>query len=138
MEEISTKIDIAYAGSKVRFSLRSGSDKKLCITKLDTDGMKILRERIKRIEEDYTWKRLGALEREKGLTKEKPGSESHELVHEKREECENVLPGEDRYYFHLRVKNHSKRYGQFRLFGYQKGDLFCITHFDLLGKIHHS
>ena len=37
------------------------------------------------------------------------------------------------YYFHIRID----KTGLFRIFGYQKGQLFCITHIDPRGKLNH-
>lgn len=133
-----SKIDLAYADRKVRFSLRGCLHKRrFSILDVEKQALPLLLTRLKHLEDEYTWKMLASAPRENGLTREFSGSESFDLIDEKRSECEGPAMGNDDFFFHLRVKNQDKYYGLFRLFGYQKGDLFCVTHFDVRGELQH-
>jgi hypothetical protein len=133
-----TKIDIAHADSQVRFSLRSCSTKKKHSTmSVDRSALAVLSKRLMHLEDKYTWRQLAAEKRNKGLTSETKGSKSYNEIHECRENCEGSFGLDEDYYFHFRVKDGSPEFGKFRIFGYQKDDMFCITHFDVKGLFHH-
>jgi len=133
-----TKIDIAHADSQVRFSLRSCSVKKKHSTaSVDRSALTVLSKRLMHLEDKYTWKQLASEDRNKGLTPETKGSESYNQIHECKENSEGAFGLDENYYFHFRVKDRDSQFGKFRIFGYQKGDLFCITHFDVKGLFHH-
>jgi len=133
-----SKIDLGYAERKVRFSLRACFHRKrFCVLDVEKQALPLMLSRLKHLEDEYTWKMLASAPREVGLTKEFVGTDSYNRIEEKRSECEGVGMGAEDYFFHLRVKNQDKHYGLFRLFGYQKGDLFCVTHFDLKGELQH-
>ncbi|MCX6731461.1 MAG: hypothetical protein NTX55_00500 [Candidatus Parcubacteria bacterium] len=130
-DQIPSKIDLRYAESKVIFSICDCSlNKDYCFNRLSREDTKKFLKKLRHIEK-MTWKQLVSLPRESGLTPEKIGSESFNMIGE--QDCsEQNLVGEQ-YYFHFRVEEK----GLFRVFGYQKGQLFCITHIDPSGKIHH-
>lgn len=86
-------------------------------------------QRLQHLEE-LTWKQVSVLSRGKGLTPEKPDSDSHKLILE--EDPNGRLTGE-KYYFHFRVDQSGQ---PFRVFGFQSENIFYITHFDPKGKIH--
>lgn len=132
-----SKIDLAYSGSKVRFSLRGCEHKKdYSVIHVDSRAFSVLQKRLMDLEDKYSWKMLSGLSREQGLTSELIGTNSYEKIKEQYYLCEGPSMGDEEYFFHIRVKNKSKEYSKFRIFGYQKRDLFCITHFDVDGKIH--
>lgn len=79
-----------------------------------------------------TWAQWVGLQREKGLTVERPESDSFVMIDEQNT-SESKISGE-KYYFHFRVE----QTGLFRVFGYQRGQFFAITHIDRGGVIHHS
>lgn len=85
------------------------------------------------IEDNLTWKEFVNLPREKGVTKERPGSVTYNLISEQKECYEGPTLGDDDYFYHFRVKDGTL----FRVFGYQNRDMFCITHFDVSGDFHH-
>lgn len=76
-----------------------------------------------------TWRQFAALDRKNGLTVEDKNSESFSMINEQNTSAQKIA---EQYYFHFRVDPVTK----FRVFGYQKGKYFCITHLDPLGKIH--
>jgi len=126
-----SKIDLRHAGSSVVFSICDCSlNKNYSFFNLSREEATKLIKRLQYIEK-MTWRQLVGLTRDKGLTSEIPGSESFNMIHEQ-DSSEQGLANE-RYYFHFRVEQE----GLFRVFGYQKGQLFCITHIDPEGKIHH-
>jgi len=71
-----------------------------------------------------------AMDREHGVTLEKRGSESFEMIDGQNTSASKLL---EQYYYHFRVEQK----GVFRIFGYQYRQFFCITHIDPIGKIHH-
>ena len=132
MEEsgTTTKIDLQYADKTVCFSIASCSlDKKYSLIGLTKEEVKKLIEKLKRFEEK-TWKQLAAQPRKSGLTPERKGSKSFNLVDNQNPNKDKLL---EQHYFHLRIEQK----GLFRIFGYQKGHVFYITHIDRKGNIHH-
>lgn len=133
-----TKIDFGYADHKIRFSLRSCCTKKKYSTaSVDRTAIAALSKRLMHLEDKYTWKQLSSEDRNKGLTPETKNSESYNEIDACREECERDFGLNEKHYFHFRVKDGSAELGKFRVFGYQKEDMFCITHFDVKGAFHH-
>ncbi|BFT94103.1 MAG: hypothetical protein MNSN_05160 [Minisyncoccus archaeiphilus] len=130
--EISTKIDLKYAESKVIFCILDCSlDKNYSFWKLDSklDAEKFI-SRLKHIEK-MTWKQLASLDRKRGLTPEFSNSESFKMINEQDSSLQQV--GGEYYYFHFRIEED----GLFRVFGYQESQFFHITHIDPKGKVHH-
>ena len=126
-----SKIDLRHAESRVVFSFCDCSlDKKHSFYDISRDEATKLINRLRYIEK-MTWKQLASLSREDGLTSEDIGCNNFEMIKQK-DTSEQQMTGE-RYYFHLRIE----KKGLFRVFGYQKGQLFCITHVDPRGKINH-
>ena len=126
-----SKIDARYAESKVLFSISDCTTaKNYSFWCLDRTQAEDLLKRLRYFEQ-LEWRQFGALDREHGLSVEKPDSESFKMIHEQNSSPEKLI---EQYYFHFRVEQK----GLFRVFGYQKGRLFCITHIDPGGKIHHS
>ena len=126
-----SKIDVRYAEHKVLFSICDCTTSKpysfWCLDRLHAE------EFIKRLRhlEQLEWRQLSALDRERGLTVEKTGSDSFNMIHEQNSSLEKIT---EQYYFHFRVEQRVL----FRVFVYQKGRLFCITHLDADGLIHHD
>ncbi len=126
-----SKIDLLHAESRVVFSICDCSlDKNYSFYGLCREEATKLIKRLQHIEK-MTWRQLVGLSREKGLTSERPNSESFNII-DAQNSSEQKISGE-KYYFHIRIE----QTGLFRIFGYQKGQLFCITHIDPRGKIHH-
>jgi hypothetical protein len=128
---ISTKIDLRYAEEKVIFSILDCSlDKKYSFWCLNNkEQAKKFLGKLQHIEK-LTWKQLISLPRKNGLTSEIRGSSNFDLIHEQNTSEKKIV---ERYYFHFRVE----QTGLFRVFGYQKGQFFQITHIDPNGKINH-
>lgn len=132
MEKLTpSKIDLRHAESRVVFSICDCSlNKNYSFYGLNrTEAAKFI-NKLQHIEK-MTWRQLASLPREKGITPEKPASESFNMICEQ-DFSEQGLTNE-KYYFHFRIE----QVGLFRIFGYQKDQLFCITHIDRKGKIHH-
>jgi len=55
---------------------------------------------------------------------------SFDMIHNQNSSEQKLV---EQYYSHFRVEQK----GLFRIFGYQKGQLFCITHIDQNGTTHH-
>jgi len=126
-----SKIDLRYTDSRVVFSICDCSlDKNYSFYKLNRGKATKLIKKLQYIEK-MTWRKLIGLSRKKGLTSEKPNSASFNII-DAQNSSEQKIAGE-KYYFHLRIEQS----GLFRVFGYQKEQLFCITHIDPNGKIHH-
>jgi hypothetical protein len=125
-----SKIDLLHAESRVIFYFCDCSLRKdYSFYGLDRVEAENLIKRLKYIEK-MTWRQFAALSRENGLTPEKPGSDNFNIIRgQDSSEQQLVEP----YYFHFRVGKTKL----FRVFGYQNGQLFCITHIDLKGKINH-
>lgn len=125
------KFDLRYAETKVRFSICDCSlDKKYSFWRLDDkEQAKRFIEKLKHFEK-LTWVQFAALPRKNGLTTEKPGSQNFDLIHTQNTSESQLV---EQYYFHFRVE----QVNLFRVFGYQRGQLFCITHIDPHGKINH-
>ena len=128
--ETSTKFDLQCAEKKVYFSICDCSlDKKYSFWCLDKEQAKKFIEKLRHIEK-MTWRQFVGLLREKGLTPEKFDSPNFDLIHEQNTSESKLV---EQYYFHFRVEQK----GLFRVFGYQKGQFFYITHIDPKGKINH-
>jgi len=126
-----SKIDLSYPESRVAFSFRDCSlDKKYSFYELGKEKAKKLITRLGHIEK-MTWRQLVGLLREEGLTPEKPNSPSFEMIDNQNSSGQKISG--EKYYFHIRIEEA----GLFRVFGYQEGPFFCITHIDPNGKIHH-
>lgn len=129
-DSVSTKIDFKYAEKSVFFSFCDCSlDKKYSFWSLEKVKAKELRDRLGHIEK-MIWKQLASLGRKDGLTTEIRGTKSFNMI-EAQDSSGQKIVGEQ-YYFHFRVEKIDK----FRVFGYQKGQLFCITHIDHNGNMH--
>lgn len=128
--ETPTKFDLQYAEYKVIFSICDCSlDKKYSFYNLNKeDAVKFMR-RLQYIEK-LTWKQFASLPRKNGVTTEKQDSENFDLIHIQNSSERKLV---EQYYFHFRVE----QIGLFRIFGYQRCQLFCITHIDPDGKINH-
>lgn len=133
MDELDTptKFDLQYAETKVRFSICDCSlDKKYSFWRFDDkEQAKRFIEKLKHIEK-LKWAEFAALPRKNGLTPEKPGSPNFDLIHAQNTSESQLV---EQYYFHFRIEP----IGLFRVFGYQCGQFFCITHIDPHGKINH-
>ncbi len=126
-----SKIDLYHAESRAVFSICDCSlNKKYSFYSLSREEAEKLIKRLRHLEK-HTWKQLANLSRKNGLTPESSGSENFEMIKEQ-DTSEQQITGE-RYYFHFRVEET----GLFRVFGYQRGQLFCITHIDPNGRINH-
>jgi len=90
-----------------------------------------LMDRLRYLEK-FKWKQLASLDRADGLTVEDPNSESYAMIDRQNYELEQFT---EKYYFHLRIE---KQKGKFRIFGYQRRNVFCITQIDYKGQIHHT
>jgi hypothetical protein len=125
-----SKIDLLHAESRVIFYFCNCSlHKNLSFYGLNRVEAEKLIKRLQHIEK-MTWGQLAALPREKGLTPDRPGSGNFDMIHGQDSSEQQLV---ELYYFHLRIEET----GLFRVFGYQKGQLFCITHIDPKGKINH-
>ncbi len=132
MEGIDTpsKIDLRFAEDKIVFTISECSlDKKYSFWNLTKEEAKEFIGRIKHLEK-MTWKQISALDRKHGLTVENSDSESFSMIHSQNN-CDRKMV--EQYYFHMRIIVD----GVFRIFGYQRDQLFCITHIDSRGIIHH-
>ena len=132
MEEsgTTTKIDLRYAEHSIQFDIIDCStDKKYSFHSLNREEAEKLIKRLRYIGK-MTWKQLVALPRKNGLTPEKQQSPNFDLIHKQNSSEERIT---EQYYFHFRVEQN----GLFRVFGYQRKNLFCITHIDPKGKINH-
>ena len=132
MDEFDTpsKFDLTHAEHKVIFSICDCSlDRKYSFYKLNKEQAKNFLNKLKNFEK-HTWGQLTSLIRERGLTPEKNNSENFNLIHDENTSERRFL---EQFYFHFRIKQNSL----FRVFGYQKDQLFCITHIDPNGKINH-
>jgi len=128
--DISTKFDLEYAETMVRFSICDCSlDKKYSFWCLNKEQAKQFVEKLKHIEK-LTWKQISNSSRKTGLTPEKQDSSNFDLVHGQNTSERKFV---EQHYFHFRVE----QTGLFRVFGYQKQQFFCITHIDPSGKINH-
>lgn len=127
-----SKIDLFHADSRVVFSICDCSlNKNYSFYNLGREKGTKLINRLRYIEK-LTWKQFASLPRKNGLTQETSGSDSFNTI-SAQDSSEQQMAGV-RYYFHFRVEET----GLFRVFGYQKGQFFCITHFDPDGRIQHS
>ncbi|MFH1170261.1 MAG: hypothetical protein V1704_01750 [Candidatus Vogelbacteria bacterium] len=129
--ETPTKFDLQYAETKVCFSICDCSlDKKYSFWRFDDKGQ--ARKFIEKLRyfEKLTWRQLANLPRKNGLTPERSNSPNFDLIH-----AQNTSDSKfaEQFYFHFRVE----QTGLFRVFGYQRGQFFCITHVDPHGKINH-
>ena len=126
-----SKIDLRHADSRVVFSFCDCSlDKNYSFYRLSREEAIKLIKRLQHFEK-MTWRQLVGLPREKGLTSEKVGSPNFTMI-DAQSSSEQKISGE-KYYFHIRIE----QVGLFRVFGYQKWQIFCITHIDPKGKISH-
>jgi hypothetical protein len=130
-DQAPSKIDLRYAESLVVFSICDCSlNKKHSFYGLSREKATELIKRLRYIEK-LTWKQLASLSRQDGLTFEDVGSDNFEMIKEQDTSAQQMAG--ERYYFHFRVE----KVGLFRVFGYQKCQLFCITHIDPDGEINH-
>jgi len=132
MDELDTptKFDLQYAESRVTFSICDCSlDKKHSFYNLSREGATRFLKRLQYIEK-LTWAQFTSLPRKNGVTTEKSGSGNFDLIHAQNSSESRFV---EQYYFHFRVEQD----GLFRVFGYQRGQFFCITHIDPNGKINH-
>jgi len=126
-----SKIDILHAESKVFFYFCDCSlNKKYSFYNLNKEESTKLIKKLKHIEQ-MTWKQWASLDRKNGLTKEIEGTNSFDMI-QAQDSSEQQLAGV-RHYFHFRIEQTNL----FRIFGYQRGHFFCITHIDPSGDIHH-
>lgn len=124
-----TKIDIRFAQQEVVFRISNCSlHKDYSFWKLSKEQAECFQERLRHFEQ-LNWSQFGNLPRETGITKEKPGSDSFNMIHEQNTNLEKIA---EQYYFHFRIKQSSL----FRVFGYQWKQFFFITHIDREGQIH--
>ena len=124
-----TKVDLRYADKHVVFRVTDscvGRHYSLC--ELSREQLERLLNRLK-VFEQLTWAQLAGRQRDVGLTCEAPGGVSFDMIHEQNTSPEKLL---EQYYFHIRIEPR----GTFRVFGYQKGHYFFITHVDPDGRIH--
>lgn len=125
-----SKFDFQYAESTVIFSICDCSlDKKYSFYILSRKQAERFISRLRHIEK-LTWKQFMAMDREHGVTLEKRGSESFDMIDGQNTSASKLI---EQYYYHFRVEQK----GVFRIFGYQRRQFFCITHIDSSGKIHH-
>jgi hypothetical protein len=132
MEEFtaSSKIDLEYSEHKVLFLICDCSlDKNYSFWKLSKEQACDFIRRLKYLE-TLQWKQFANLPRDSGLTPEKSGTSSFDLIHDQNTSAEKLT---EQYYFHFRIEQR----GLFRVFGYQRKQYFCITHIDRGGLVHH-
>ena len=128
--ETPTKFDLQYTESRVVFSVCDCSlDKKSSFYGLSREEATKFLKRLQHIEK-LTWGQLASLSHKNGVTAEKPNSENFDLIDGQNSSERKLV---EQYYFHFRVEET----GLFRVFGYQRGQFFCITHIDPDGKINH-
>ncbi len=127
---VASKIDLKYADENVAFRISDCcTNSNYSLSKLSRVEAKELVESLKE-KERKTWKQLSSAPRNTGITPEKINSKSYNMIDE-----ENSSPSKitgEKYYFHLRTK----ATGVYRIFGYQWGKYFFITHIDTKGRIH--
>lgn len=128
-----SKIDLRYSEQKIVFTICDCSlDKKYSFYYgLNRETAEKFIDKLKHFEL-YEWRQLSGLDRKHGLTTERPGTDSYNMIDSQNNSPEK-LTGE-KYYFHFRIE----QTGKFRVFGYQKKQFFCITHIDYKGQIHHD
>ncbi len=127
----SSKIVLDYAESRVIFSICNCSlNKNYSFYQLGKARALKLIKSLQYIEK-LTWKQLASLPRKNGLTQETLGSKGFDMIKSQDSSEQQIV--EERHYFHFRVE----QTGLFRVFGYQKNQLFCITHIDPSGSINH-
>ena len=136
MNAVSSKVDIKFLESPVRFSFRNickSKDFGLKNKHWDTKTLKVFKDKIEYIEENRIWKDLLALGPKNGGVKvDYEGSSSYKMIDELN--TYELKDFEPKYYFHLELKKKDL----FRVFGYQNKDMFCVTHLDIKGLIHHK
>lgn len=129
-DQAPSKIDLRHTESRVVFSICDCSlNKNYSFYGLSREEATQLIKRLRHIEK-MTWGQLISLPRESGLTPEKSGLGSFDMIHNQNSSEQKLV---EQYYFHFRVEQK----GLFRIFGYQRGQFFCITHIDPNGKTHH-
>ncbi len=130
MDTTPSKIDLAYAESKVIFSICDCTlVKNMSFYTLSREQADKFLKRLRHFEQ-LTWSQFGALPRENGITSEKHGSDSFKMIDLQNSSAQKLM---QQYYFHFRVP-----IDKFRVFGYQREQLFCITHIDADGEVHHD
>lgn len=132
MDEIDapTKFDLRFAEEKVRFSISDCTlDKKYSFWCLNREQATKFLDRLRHIEK-MKWKEFASLPRKNGVSPEKTGSSNFDLIHGQNTSDSKFV---EQFYFHFRVE----QTGLFRVFGYQRGQFFCITHIDPDGKVNH-
>lgn len=130
-DQTPSKIDLRHTESRVVFSICDCSlNKNYSFYGLSREEATKLIKRLQHFEK-MTWGQLVGLPREKGLTSEKLRSPNFDTI-DAQNSSEQKISGE-KYYFHIRIEQTAL----FRVFGYQKAQLFCITHIDPDGKINH-
>jgi hypothetical protein len=130
-ERTSSKVDLRNPDKKIIFSICNCSLKKrFSFFNLKRKEAELMINRLKYLER-MTWRTISGLTRRDGLTREKVGTKSFKMIEEQDSSEDKIA---EQYYFHFRVE----KVGKFRIFGYQKQQLFFITHIDPEGKIHHK
>jgi len=124
----SSKIDLRFADYNIIFAISDCClNKKFSFYNLSRQLAKKFISRLKHIEK-MSWRRFAGLDRKYGLTVEGRNSPNFKMI-----DKQNSSPGKlvEKWYFHFRIEPN----GLFRVFGYQKGQVFYITHIDPKGKI---
>ena len=131
MDELDTptKFDLQYTESKIIFSICDCSLGKYSFYGLSREDATKFLKRLQHIEK-LTWGQFTSLPRKNGVTTEKSGSGNFDLIHEQNSSEGKLV---EQYYFHFRVEQTDL----FRVFGYQRGQFFCVTHIDPDGRINH-
>jgi len=131
-DQVPSKIDLRHTESRVVFYFCDCSlDKKYSFYGLNKEKATKLINRLKHIER-IEWKQFSnSSQRRNGLTCEKKGSESFNMINDQNSCLERKIV--EQFYFHFYVE----KIGLFRIFGYQRDQFFCITHIDSNGSIHH-
>lgn len=126
-----SKIDLRYSESKIVFSISDCSlHKKYSFWGLTKEQAKDFIDRLRYLEK-FTWRQISGFDRKHGLTTEKKDSDSFSMIDEQNSSETKLV---EHFYFHMRID----LVGVFRIFGYQNKSIFCITHIDREGAIHHS
>ena len=119
------KTDFNYLEHKFCYQFNHHGKKEY--EKLKKDEKNKVKERLKNFAKK-TWREMVQMPREKGLTPENLNSESY-----KKTVGRSKLSHTKIYPFHIRVPSISKK---FRIFGYQRKDVFYVTQIDRNHKQH--
>lgn len=130
---VSHKIDTRYAEDNIVFDISDCCvDKRYSLLSLDKESLKRMLGKLKDIRK-LTWKQFSNYPRNTGLTKEKDGTDSFNLIDSENTSLNKIVVSSEKHYFHFRI---GAQNSTFRIFGYQNKNAFCITHIDLKGCIH--